>query len=231
VSRRGLNLDNPTYNGGSERNQQPQLPVYDSILPAETPANGRTRDCEINYDVIHEETNDTNNETNNYDMICEEPQDDDDVGCNDYDEVDLGEESPPASPQAQRAPAKPKPAKPKPMKRRASATAYAVSAVKSKPAPPPKKTGLNFEGRANSVDEAKLKAIKGKRSKPVLKPKPRSVKGSVATKEPATSKTTQSLEYSQLDPKTSYAALEPHIAIGGEADPKPMKDEYSHLSH
>ncbi len=207
-----LDMDNPTYGTESGRVKttatSPNLPVYETVFVVEN-QNAET-DEDINYDVICEQPEIES--SHDYDTVCVDTDADyDTISIDDVIEVQT----------------------------KPTSTAYAISAISldTKEPEPPKKAGKYVTRRINSLEASsqKLGSKNGKHKKPVPRPKPKLSSKDVLVKSASVS---QVEKYSQVDPKTKYAELEPHIVKQGgveesiTSDRKPQpKDEYSHLKH
>ncbi len=206
---------------------QPKLPVYDSILPSEDSNDVMTKtDKDMNYDIIRDEFNDFNHE---YDTVAEVP----------YDTVSLGEFVEQME-----------------VGNKPSLAAYAITSVdtswiKTKVPPNQSKAGKFKENLViNRVRSLQGSRPGGRRvrygKKPVPRPKPKHIRSKAHQFQLAAPQLVKSASlsqmgnYSQINPKSSYAELEPHITpqeqekvnkASNVDDRKPQKEEYSHLEH
>ena len=219
-----LDMDNPTYGTESGRVKttvtSPRLPVYETVFMVEN-HNAET-DEDMNYDVIRGEPEIES--AHDYDTVCVDTDADYDMVCVDTD-ADYDMISTDDVIEVQTKP---------------TSTAYAISAISldtKEPEPQKKKAGKYVMRRINSLEASsqKLGLKNGQPKKPVPRPKPKLSSKTVLVKSASVS---QVEKYSQVDPKTKYAELEPHIVKqdGVEesitSDRKPRhKDEYSHLQH
>ena len=217
-----LDMDNPTYGTGDlpaatgpRPPPSPRLAVYEDVSSFENHIT--ETDLDQNYDVIHEdvEDDDTNIDTNrhNYDSVVLDD-------CPDFNNYDTVCDSPP------KLALKPS---------IAPTAAYAVSDISSG-AKFQKKVEYEPMNRATSL-EGLTKKKNGPARKPVPSPKPK-ISGKPVLTKSASASTSTKTDYSQLNPASKYACLEPHITASVQIGPEEKTEnqlkstkEYSHLNH